>query len=180
VLVRNKSSQYLFYQLTEAGFDKNLPQDAVKEQLEVMREYRNAKGELVTKPIVGEQLKAVLRLRSFSKDCHCDHLAVVDLLPGGLEVDVTGLRSYFNTLKTKASEAAGASSGEWVPDYIDVREDRVIFFGFIDSEAKEFTYPVYAAYPGTFTNPPIYAEAMYNRKARAISGGAGKIVVEER
>lgn len=172
--VQNKGPQYLFYELTESGFDLQPPLKAIKENIEILREYRDEQGRLVEEPSVGQKLTAVIKLRALSPTCACDHVAVVDILPGGLEVDIAAARSQFNVARNN-----DAPLGQWVPDHMDIREDRVMFFGNLDTNAKEFSYPVYAAYPGTFALPPITAESMYHRHERALSPG-GKITVENR
>lgn len=52
-------------------------------------------------------------------------------------------------------------------DYIDIREDRVNFFGGIDSSAKEIVYKIKAVNVGKYIVPPAYAEAMYNPNTKA-------------
>jgi hypothetical protein len=74
-------------------------------------------------------------------------------LPGGFEV-------VRDSVKTTAM------------DYADVREDRVVFFGFIDPTAKEIIYRIKAINTGKYTIPPIVAESMYDPaiKARGLAG----------
>ena len=75
-------------------------------------------------------------------------IAFVDLLPAGLEVSSTLVRNN--------------SSGTWTPDYVDVREDRVIFYGTVNPKIQEFVYKVRAINEGAFITPPFYGESMYD------------------
>jgi uncharacterized protein YfaS (alpha-2-macroglobulin family) len=66
----------------------------------------------------------------------------------------------------------GLESSTWHPEYADVREDRVVLYGWVGPEAKEFVYRVKATNRGTFVLPPPFAESMYDRtvKARGLPG----------
>ena len=57
----------------------------------------------------------------------------------------------------------------WRADYVDIREDRIIFYGDFDSKVRELTYKVKLTAAGDFSIPPSYAESMYDRSLRAIS-----------
>jgi uncharacterized protein YfaS (alpha-2-macroglobulin family) len=75
----------LFYSLTESGFDQQsatLPE--VKQGLEIQREYLDVAGKPLEKIKVGEEFLVRLRLRTVDKD-YLGQVAVVDLLPGGVE-----------------------------------------------------------------------------------------------
>ena len=63
-------------------------------------------------------------------------------------------------------------------DYVEVREDRAVFFGTIGTQIREVTYQIKPTNRGEFVVPPTYAESMYDRriKARAL---AGKITVTD-
>ncbi len=62
------------------------------------------------------------------------------------------------------------------PEYGDVREDRVVLYGSVGGDAKEFVYSIKATNVGKYTVPPVQAEAMYDRSVIARSL-AGKIEV---
>jgi len=75
----------LFYSLVESGFDQQsatLPE--VKQGVEIQREYLDVKGQPLEKIKVGEEFLVRLRLRAVDKD-YLGQIAVVDLLPGGVE-----------------------------------------------------------------------------------------------
>jgi len=59
----------------------------------------------------------------------------------------------------------------WTPDYIDVREDRLLFFGAIGPEARTFVYRLKPTNRGRFKVAPLYAEGMYDRSVQARSLG---------
>ncbi|MFT4058056.1 MAG: alpha-2-macroglobulin [Legionella sp.] len=132
-----------FYLLSQSGFDKSTPKEAVKHGLEVFREYRDVNNQVVNTVTLGSELEVHLQIRALDVD-YLSHIAIEDLLPGGFEV-VT------NSVKNNADM-----------DYADVREDRVNFFGGVTSTTKEIVYKIKAVNVGTYTVPPAYAEAMYD------------------
>src|SRR5207247_1056429 len=70
----------------------------------------------------------------------------------------------------------GEAVGWWLPDYAEVREDRVNVYGLADASAREFVYKVKATAAGSFAVPPAHGEGMYDRAVRAWSQ-PGRIVV---
>jgi uncharacterized protein YfaS (alpha-2-macroglobulin family) len=61
-----------------------------------------------------------------------------------------------------------------------VREDRLIFYGAIGTDARAFVYRLKPANPGSFVVPPLYAEGMYDRSVQARSLGAYFTIGDER
>ncbi len=51
------------------------------------------------------------------------------------------------------------------------REDRVVFYGTVGTDAETFSYRLKPTNRGTFTVPPLYAEGMYDRTVQARSLG---------
>ena len=68
------------------------------------------------------------------------------------------------------------SSSTWTPEFGDVREDRVILYGSVGSDIKEFVYTIKATNLGTYAIPPLQGEGMYDRGVLARSLG-GKLTV---
>ncbi|MBW6477457.1 MAG: alpha-2-macroglobulin, partial [Chromatiales bacterium] len=75
----------LFYQLVQAGFERELPEQALRQGLEIQREYLDGDGQPVSEARVGQELTVRLRLRS-TEQRHHQQVAVIDLLPGGFAV----------------------------------------------------------------------------------------------
>ncbi len=152
----NPNKQIYFYQLMQAGFDKNLPSDAIKRGIEIYREYRDAHGDVVDKVNLGEEVEVHIQVRALNNR-YLSNVAIVDLLPGGFEV----------VRDTVSSENL---------DYVDSREDRVIFFGSVSPDAKEIVYRIKATNAGKYSVPPIFAGAMYDPGVRGRSV-AGNITI---
>lgn len=214
VRVESKSGYPTFYQVTMAGFDNTLPQKEIREQIEVQREYRDLKGNVITSTILGSEIEVHVKMRSVKSGYH-SNVAIVDLLPGGFEVVLEksrpaavpqvqqqeqpankqpheqeeGESSEEGEAETVSSDVRdetptwvspiGTDASTWKPDFVDIREDRVVLFGSIGDSAQEFVYRIKATNKGKFTVPPAFAESMYNRSVRARTL-PGVMKVEER
>ncbi len=126
-----------------------------------------------------------IRLRATKAD-RLPQLAVVDLLPGGVEA-VLELRPPADSSAPAADPAttgAGSSAlpiglpekSNWHPDYADVRDDRLVLYGDATKEAGTFVYRVRATNAGVFITPPAFAEGMYDRTVSGFSM-AGKLEI---
>src|SRR5213596_3521035 len=63
-------------------------------------------------------------------------------------------------------------------DYVDVREDRAVFFGTASGSVLEINYQIKSSNRGEFVVPPVFAESMYERHIKGLGVG-GKITVTE-
>jgi uncharacterized protein YfaS (alpha-2-macroglobulin family) len=77
-------------------------------------------------------------------------VAIVDLIPAGLEADIESVRQ-------------AESNSPWRPDYVDIREDRIVAYGTVSNRVQSFVYRARAINSGSFTVPPLFAEAMYDK-----------------
>jgi uncharacterized repeat protein (TIGR01451 family) len=151
-----------FYQVVEEGYDRGLPTEVIRDGLEVLREITDTEGKSVSTVRVGDGLAVRLVVRNIGPR-DLSNIAVLDLLPGGFEVEANALRPGRGTVP-------GA-------EFVEVREDRNVFFCSVKrGETKTFRYRIKPTVAGVFAIPPAFAEDMYDPaiKARA---GAGKITV---
>jgi uncharacterized protein YfaS (alpha-2-macroglobulin family) len=146
----------LFYQLLQSGFDLEAPKEKAAHGLEVSREIRAPGGEPVTQTSVASKLDVVLWVRSV--DNREREVAVVDLLPGGFEVDLSS-----DALASRQSLNPGQDS--WAPRYVDVREDRVVLYGWVSGQARRFVYRIKPTNRGRYQVPPVLIEGLYDRSA---------------
>jgi len=102
-----------YYSVSESGFDRNPPASEISRDLEVIHEFLDMKGNVTTKVKVGDEFWVRLRLRTTNRE-RVNQIAVVDLLPGGVEPTL--------------DRQAGPGS-TWTPQYVDRRDDRVILYG---------------------------------------------------
>lgn len=146
----------------------------------------------MTETRLGEKVTVILRARSLGAD-DIPNAVIVDMLPGGFEVEMSPARFKQTDTSEAGSEEEGAADssdqtpifgfGEpgssFAPDYADVREDRVLLFGTIPRDRSvEFRYTLTPTNKGTFIAPPVYGESMYDRSLFAVFPG-GKVTVHE-
>jgi hypothetical protein len=159
VRVLAASDKGLFHLMSQAGFDREPPASAVRDGLEISRDFLDAEGKQVTGLRQGQEVTVRLRVRALGETV--SNVAVIDLMPGGFEV----LR-----------DSVPRTAYGWLADYVDVREDRVVFYGSFDTSVRELSYQVKVTSAGEFVVPPPWAEAMYDRAVRAVGVG-GRITV---
>lgn len=157
----------LYHQLVQAGFDREPPADKAAHGVEVWRELRAPGGAAVTQTSIASKLDVVVYVRS--TDDQTRSVALTDLLPGGFEVDLAS-----DALATRASLGGGADT--WSPAYVDVREDRVVFYGDVGPQARRFVYRIKPTNRGRYRVPPVFVEGFYDRTAWG-RGLGGEIVV---
>jgi uncharacterized protein YfaS (alpha-2-macroglobulin family) len=150
----------LFYLNVQSGFDRTLPTQAVRSGLEIHRDFIDDAGDVLDTAAQGQEVTVRLRIRSLEAPM-VTNVAIVDLLPGGFEV----IRS-----------SVPRRVGGWQADYVDVREDRVIFYGSVETAVRTLTYRAKVTASGVFTVPPAVAESMYDRSLKA-STAAGRLTV---
>jgi len=148
--VEMQSERAHFYLLSQAGFDHTLPQQTVRDGLEISRAYYDDDGNEVTRMEQGREVNVRLKIRALGRAAK--NIAVIDLLPGGFEV-----------IRSSVPQTASG----WRADYVDVREDRVVFYGSFDTSVRELNYRVKLTAAGSFVVPPAYAESMYDRSVHA-------------
>ena len=151
----------LFYINVQSGFDRTLPAQADRSGLEIYRDFLDDAGEVQDTFTQGQEVTVRLRIRSLTAPM-VTNVAIVDLLPGGFEV----IRS-----------SVPRTVQGWQADYVDVREDRVIFYGSVETTVRDLVYRVKVTAPGVFTVPPAVAGSMYDRSLRT-STAAGRLTVK--
>jgi len=178
-----------YYVVNESGFDRNPPQTAINEGIEVIREFLDLNGSPLVRPKIGDEFLVRLRLRATKRD-RLLQIAVVDLLPGGAE-PVLEIQPPADTSTARVDPAFGTrqasfsrlpiglpDKSSWRPYHIDVRDDRVVLYGDATKDAATFVYRVRATNVGLFQVPPAFAEGMYNRTITGLSVAANLEIVK--
>ncbi|GFE91235.1 alpha-2-macroglobulin [Steroidobacter agaridevorans] len=181
----NNTSLNAYYLIEQSGFDRKPPTQAIKQGLEVLREYTDSSGKPITSITMGQQIDVHLKFRGL-KEGGYSNVALVDLLPGGFELVVPT-----DAAQTPFAEAVeGEEEGEYEQayngwqcqicvgnltaslQYADMREDRVVFYANANSDVSEIVYRIKATNVGSYVTPPAYGEAMYDRSVvgRSASG----------
>ena len=177
-----------YYAVNESGFERKPPATAVNQGIEIIHEFLDLRGNPVAKVRVGEEFLVRLRLRATTRD-RIPQIAVVDLLPGGTEA-VLELRPPADSSMPDADPAASRQGAgrysslaiglpdksNWVPQHVDVRDDRLVLYGDIGKDAGTFVYRVRATNAGVFQAPPAFAEGLYSPQTTGI-GLAGRLEI---
>ena len=100
-------------------------------------------------------------------DAPIEHLALVDLLPGGLEPEPAG-----------PGDAGTAAGHVLRADQEQRGDDRVLFFCRRTEAKFELRHRVRATFPGTYADPGAQAEAMYEPGSRSSTGSGAALVIE--
>ncbi|PKM08250.1 MAG: alpha-2-macroglobulin [Gammaproteobacteria bacterium HGW-Gammaproteobacteria-4] len=198
--VSNGADQAAWYSVSETGFDRNPPDSEIRDGLEIVREFTNAEGKVVDTVTLGEEIQVHLKIRAL-RGAGYGNVAIVDLLPGGFEPvqELAGAAPtpvYADDARDGGEEYEGdhddgdvvASQPSWRPsigldssnfalDYADVRDDRIVIYGYAGTRVSQFVYRIKATNAGRFVVPPAYAESMYERTVQARSRG-GAITVQ--
>jgi uncharacterized protein YfaS (alpha-2-macroglobulin family) len=179
--LHNPSNLAAYYAINETGFDRNAPNAAISNGIEVFHEFLDPRTSAVISQVkVGEEFLVRLRVRTTKLDRE-NQVAVVDLLPGGTE-PVLELRPAQDTTEPDADPAqqrqrtAHSSlpiglpdKSTWQPQHADVRDDRIILYGDLTRDTATFVYRARATNAGTFQSPGAFSEALYDPKTNGVS-----------
>ena len=172
------------------GVPMNAP-TPVSSELAVRRVWKDAQGKVIDLSTgtahvkKGDRVIVELTVKPANPVAH---IALSDLLPGGMEVENPRLKTAAGAAGG-GEEVNGGNDGEDHSDdddnsgeiqgglYIDLREDRLlVFFDQLEKEVT-YTYSMRAVSRGSFVLPPLAADAMYNPEVNAVTA-AGVVVVE--
>jgi uncharacterized protein YfaS (alpha-2-macroglobulin family) len=180
----NDTDLNAYYVIEQAGFDRKPPTTALKQGMEVLREYSDANGKPLSEVTMGQEITVRLKFRGLDGRS-LGNIALVDLLPGGFELVVPrqAAEATFDEAAAEDRDVDYTPRSGWqclicvggshpTLQYADLREDRVVFYASIDANVQEIHYRIKATNVGEFTTPPAYGEAMYDRmvKGRSTSG----------
>lgn len=165
VTFERSSNRTVYYQLNETGYDKESPKPFAQ-GLSVKRELKNKVGDLVSQFSINEAIEVTLYIEA-EKDL--SRMAIVDLLPGGVEIDL----SQDSIAKR---ESLYKDENTWKPNAIDIQEDRLIFFGNLKKGTNTFSFKLKPLSAGTYAYPAPFAEAMYDINTKFL-GEAQRIVI---
>ena len=160
-----------YYYWSAFGIQRDSFIEEYERELQVRRRYFNKEGESLTGTFVhGDLIVAEITVKALT--ANLENVVVVDMLPTGFEIENPRLESRAGIPWLKAQG--------FKPDYIDIRDDRLIFFGtFPRQRERKFYYALRAVTQGEFTLPPIAAEAMYDPTKSAVAGSMDIKVVAE-
>jgi uncharacterized protein YfaS (alpha-2-macroglobulin family) len=160
--LKGDGSHQLYYQLMEAGFDRDAANAERINGIGLTRRLRTAGRDDATSLAVTDKLIYEITINPSQA---VNDLAVVAIIPGGFEIDLSE-----EGLGRRTSLPVPGES--WKPEHIEVQEDRVVFFGDIGAEPKRFAFALKPLTKGRYNVPPLFAEGMYDPEIqyRGVSG----------
>ena len=186
----NRSKQHAWSVVTQSGYDRSAPTKAIKQGLEIVRDYTASDGKPLGTITVGQEIEVHVKVRAIGNEA-VGSVAVVDLLPGGFDPVLrppppasAGGAAQGDGEASEPDDAAqswtsplGLDSSSWQADFADVREDRVVIYGSVSTDVREFVYKIRATNVGSFQIPPAYASAIYRPSVQAQAPAGGKLTV---
>lgn len=135
---------------------------------EVLRDWApidSKKGFLPLRLKVGQLVRVEVKLSTRGRG-NLNNVAVVDALPGGMEVENPRLSTSAPRHRQRFAE----------PDRVEFLDDRVVLFASANGFPQTYSYSLRAISQGDFTLPPVQATCMYDSALSSMHGsGALKI-----
>ncbi len=160
----------VFYSVVTEGIRKDGKVKIEDKNLRIRREFFDRNGSPVNLENIRENSLVIIKLTLTADVTELDNIAIVDMLPGGFEIE--------NPRLTETTEY-GFIKGTSTPQYVDIRDDRINYYTSLNGERqKVFFYMVRAVSRGEFQYAPVTAEAMYDGSYYSASGQTKLRVVE--
>jgi uncharacterized protein YfaS (alpha-2-macroglobulin family) len=138
-------------------------------RMTIQRRWYDREGKVIdpNRLRVGDLVHVEIEISSPNKK-HVNNIAIVDALPGGMEVENPRLVT---------SAKSGLPKGD-TPDHVEFLDDRVVLFCSVSSEKRTFRYALRVTTAGRFDLPPIQALCMYD-PAVASLGKSGRVIIQK-
>ncbi len=151
---------------TSEGLPKPGVVEPYNHRLSIERRWTDSAGNPIDPNhlTVGDLVQVEITIATAAETVH--NIAIVDALPGGMEVENPRLATSADT---------GEPAGD-MPDRVEFLDDRVILFCSAHSKQRVFKYALRAVSAGTFTLPAIQGSCMYE-PAYACLGQNGQVTI---
>lgn len=142
------------------------------QELVVRRRYLDKAGKVIAYDqfYQGDMIVAEITARALTENL--DNVIIADLLPAGFEIENPRLESRAGIPWIK---------GGFKPDYMDIRDDRMLLFTSLRrQQERKFYYALRAVTVGEFVLPPVAAEAMYDPEKSSVANSGSVTVTNSR
>ncbi len=162
-LLTEGSGQLYYYWETE-GITSDGSYLEEDNYLKVRRRYFNRSGQLVTNNTFSQNdlVLVEVSLAGLTSQ-YIENIAISDILPACFEIE--------NPRLTVLPPGMNFPNKRRTPEYMDIRDDRIIFFTGANNYTRYFYYLVRVVSKGTFNTGPVGADAMYNGEYHSYHGG---------
>lgn len=161
------SGEYYVVRTTE-GLRTQREVIAYDRQLKVRRKWLDRTGKDVDPATlkVGDLVTVEIQV-STNAGNSIPNVAIVDALPGGLEIENPRLA----TSATPDAPSVGRA------DHFEFLDDRAVLFTTVHRHVQFYRYAARVTTPGRFEWPPIQASSMYDPSVASIHGGGNVVVL---
>lgn len=165
IILKASGTGSTFYAWNTEGIKKYATIKEEDKEFQVRRAYYDRKGNELKGSEFRQGDLIVCKITLNGGERTVPYVAVSDLIPSGFEIENPRLNV---SADFQWIEKAG---GSFSPDYMDVRDDRMLIFTTVNAkESKSFYYMTRVVNTGAFELPAITAEAMYNPNAHSYYG----------
>jgi len=156
---------------TTEGLREKQQVAAYDRQLKVRRLWTDTQDREIDpgKLRVGDLVNVEIRISTPEVRERIPNVAIVDALPGGVEIENPRLATSADRESSAAAQA----------DHVEFLDDRAVLFATVSSSVQVFRYSVRVTTPGRFEWPPIQASSMYDPSFASVHGG-GRVVIHGR
>lgn len=167
VVIASSGTGDIYLAFVSEGPDENAANEIHDNGLKVRRRWLDSAGNQIDPATVkvGDLIYVEVTLKSVRDSQY--NIAVLDRLPGGMEVE-----------NPRLSTSAGIVKRELrIPAHAEFLDDRVVLFDNCTPKAQTYIYAIRAITAGRFTVPPIQATAMYDASFDSVHG-KGVVVIK--
>lgn len=172
VVLKNASSSPFYANLTIDGIPLVDSLDSQQDNLELQVVYKDLDDNIIDPKRIhqGTDFKVELSVTHPGILTRYKDLALTMLVPSGWEI-----------INTRLNGDAARYRAD-VPEYLDIRDDRVsLFFDLNKKEKKTFVILLNASYEGRFYLPAVQCSEMYNNNIKArVKGGMAEVYKTEK
>jgi hypothetical protein len=164
--VQGKGNVYYYW--NASGIPLKQKVEEVDAGLRVRRTFLDRSGNQINKNDIKQGQVVVVELY-VEGDWNYENVVIADMLPSGFAIENPRLQT---------NDGSGlASEKDFMPDHIDIRDDRFLIFTDMPSENKfTYRYVARAVTKGDFILPPVSAECMYDPGIKSVSG-QGRVII---
>ena len=169
MVIDNKGQTLLYVRIISTGVPAAGQETTAQDRLEMEVVYLNLQGKAIDPSALdqGTDFMARVTVKNPGLGNHYQAMALTQVFPSGWEI------------RNLRLDGTGAAWAEDQPDYMDIRDDRVMqYFDLRRGKSKTFVVLLNAAYQGKFYLPAVSCEAMYDRTIFAHQAGRWVKVVK--
>jgi uncharacterized protein YfaS (alpha-2-macroglobulin family) len=166
ITTKGNGTLYYYYELSGIKITPNVADE--DNHLKVRRRFLDRNGNAINGNSFSQNDLVVVEITAMSETgSNVENVAITDLLPACFEIENSRL---------VAEREMDFMKNRSIPEYTDIRDDRISFFTTLNGNAKTFYYTVRVVSKGTFIIGAVSADAMYNGDYHSYSG-SGKVTV---